>query len=97
MKVCQLPIRFAREIQDASPFPPAIFANVGLMIVVCDVYLLLSQALPHGIAVDVAREDGCVGARVGPSDRPIGGSILQIKSYLGVLDDSVLAAAVVHS
>jgi hypothetical protein len=56
VKVCQLPIQLARRIQSASPFPPAIFANVGLMFVVCGVYLSLSRTLPRGIAVDVARK-----------------------------------------
>jgi hypothetical protein len=56
VKIGQLMIQLARKIRSASPFPPAIFANVGLMFVVCDVYLLLSQALPRGIAVDVARK-----------------------------------------
>jgi hypothetical protein len=54
VNVCQLPIQLARRIQGVSPFPPAIFANVGLIFVVCEVYLLLSQALSRGIAVDVA-------------------------------------------
>jgi hypothetical protein len=85
VKVCQLPIQLARMIQSASPFPPAIFANVGLMIVVCDVYLLLSQALPRGIAVDVARKR--METQRGSSRRT---NRQKFKSCLGVLDDSGL-------
>ena len=65
MKLCQLLFQLVRKMQSASPFPPAIFANVGLMFVVCDVYLVLSQALPRGIAVDVARARGSMEMRCG--------------------------------
>jgi hypothetical protein len=59
------------QIQIASPFPPAIFANVGLMFVVCDVYSSLSQALARGIAVDVASARGwrCGAGASGPIAR----------------------------
>jgi hypothetical protein len=71
------------QIQIASPFPPAIFANVGLMFVVCDVYPLLSQALARGIAVDVASARGYGdAAREHPDQSP------EVQSYLGDLDDS---------